>query len=152
MSLIASSSEWFSFFATNVKVKMFDGSLFPGLNITISVLIALGDSLLAITRWIVSFKSLLIWLLIFLSNLSTRRRLKSFAKWWTELNSTAFRKSLMNTIKRRGPKTKLCITAYLTNCLAEWQPWILVNCFQSSRNDWKHLLAISPNSIMLHFF
>ena len=128
MSLSASSSEWLSFVAANVKVKMFGGSLFPGLNITISVLIALGDSLLAITWLIVSFKSLMIWLLIFLSSLSTRRRLVSFAKWWTELNSTALRKSLMNTIKRMGPQTKLCITPCLTNCIAEWQPWILVNC------------------------
>ena len=50
-------------------------------------------------------------------------------------------KSLMNRMKR-SPATNPCGTPYLTDCLAEWQPWTLVNCFQSSRNNGSHLLPV----------
>ena len=53
--------------------------LFLGLNITISVLLVLSDSLFAPIQSTVSFKTLLICLLIFLSDLSMRKRLVSSA-------------------------------------------------------------------------
>ena len=116
--------------------------LFLSLNIAISVLLVLCDSLLALIQSTVSFKSLLICLLNFLSDLSIRRRLVSSAKWWAELNTTVLWKSLINKIKRSGPRTEPWGAPYLTDCLAEWQPWTLANCFRSSRNDWNYLLAI----------
>ena len=115
--------------------------LFLGLNNIISVLLAFSDSLLALIQSTVSFKSLLICLLIFLSDLSMRSRFVS-AKWCTELNSTTLCRSLRNKIKRRGPRTDPWGMPYLIGFSADLLPWTLVNCFLSSWKDWNHLLAM----------
>ena len=77
--------------------------LFLGLNDTISVLLAFSDGLFALTQSTVNF-NMLICLLIFLSDLAMRSRFVSSAKSCTELNSTALCKSLINKIKRGGPR------------------------------------------------
>ena len=86
--------------------------LFLGLNDTISVLLAFSDGLFALTQSTVNF-NMLICLLIFLSDLAMRSRFVSSAKSCTELNSTALCKSLINKIKRRGPRTDPWSTPYL---------------------------------------
>lgn len=124
------------------KLRYLVTILFLGLNISISVLLVLSYSLFALIQSTLIFKSLLICLLIFLSDLPTKKRLLLWTNRWTELILKALCKLLINKIKRRTPRTKRLGTLYLTDCLAEWQPWTLVNCFRSFRNDWNHLLAI----------
>ena len=109
--------------------------LFLGLNNTISVLLAFSDSLFALIQSTANFKSLLICLLIFLSDLSMRSRFVLSAKWCTELNSTALCRSLINKIKRRCPRTDPWGTPYLIGFSADLLPCTLVNCFVSSRKD-----------------
>ena len=115
--------------------------LFLGLNNTISVLLAFSDSLFALIQSTANFKSLLICLLIFLSDLSMRSRFVSSAKWCTELNSTALCRSLINKIKRRGPRTDPRGMPSLIGFSADLLLWTLVNCFLCCRKDWNHLLA-----------
>ena len=87
--------------------------LFLGLNIRSSVLLVFKDSLFALTHSTTNCKSLLICLFIFSIDLSVRIRLVASAKWWTELNSTALCKSLINKINKRGPKTDLWGIPYI---------------------------------------
>ena len=77
--------------------------LFLGLNNTISVLLALSDSLFALIQKTVNFKSL--------------------------LNSTALCRSLINKIKRRGPRTDPWGTSYLIGFSADILPCTLATVF-----------------------
>ena len=63
--------------------------LFLGLNNIISILPAFSDGFFVLIQSTVNFKSLLICLLIFLSDFSMKNRFLSSSKWCTELNSTA---------------------------------------------------------------
>ena len=116
--------------------------LFLGLNITSSVLLVFKDSLFALIYSTTSFKSLFICIFIFFVDLSVRIRLVSSAKWWTELNSTALCKSLINNINRRGPKADPCGTPYFKYFLLDWHLFTVVNCILSFRYDWNQLLVI----------
>ena len=109
--------------------------LFLGLNNTISVLLAFKIVCLLWSSQQLIFKSLLICLLIFLSDLSVRSRFVSSAKWCTELNSTALCRSLISQVRRRGPRTDPWGTTYLIGFSADLRPCTLVNCFVSSRKD-----------------
>ena len=86
--------------------------LFLDLNITNSVLLVFKDSLFALIHSTTSFNSLLIYFIILFIDLSARIKLLSSAKWWTELNSMALCKSLINNINRRG--LKLILVGLLT--------------------------------------
>ena len=105
--------DYLSFWPLTRKLSCLVIFLFLGLNNTISVLLAFSDSLFALTQSTVNFKSQLICLLIFLSDLAMRSRFVSSAKSCTEVNSTALCKSLINKIKRRGPRTDPWGTPYL---------------------------------------
>ena len=85
--------------------------LFLVLNNTISVLLVLRDNF-ALIQSTMHFKSLLMYLFIFLSDLSISNKLVSSAKWWTELFSIAWWRLLINIIKRKGPKKDPCGTPY----------------------------------------
>ena len=80
------------------------------LNIIISVLPAFRDNLLLRIHWKRSFKSRLMYLFIFLRDLSIKRILVSLAKWCTELCSIDLARSLMYRRNGNGLKTDPCGT------------------------------------------
>ena len=62
------------------------------------------------------------YLYIFLSDVSISSKLVSLAKWWTELFSIAWWKSLINVIKRGGHKTDSCGTPFSINFSSDMIP------------------------------
>ena len=67
---------------------------------------------------LIHFRSLVICLLNFLSDISTRGILASSVKWCTVLNSAFLSRSLINnSLKRRGFRTNPCGTPYFNSLL-----------------------------------
>ena len=117
--------------------------LFLDWNIASSVLLVFKDSLFALIHSKTSLKSLFICLFIFSTDMSVRiRLLVSSAKWWTELNSAALCKSLINIIFRSGRKTYPCGTPYFKYFLLNWHLFTVVNCVLSFKYDWNQILVI----------
>ena len=111
------------------------------LNITSSVLLVFKDNVLVLIHSAKSFRSLFMYLFTFLSDFLIRIILVSSAKWCTVLNSTTLWRSLINNMKRRGPRTDPCGTPYFNFLLSDWVLLILVDCILSLRNERNKLLA-----------
>ena len=79
--------------------------LFLDLSTSSPVLLLFKGILFALIHSMTSFKSQFICLLIFFIDLSVRINFVSSVKWWTELNSAALCKLLINKINRGLPKT-----------------------------------------------
>ena len=78
-----------------------------GLNNKISVLLAFNDILFALSQMFSSFKSWLMCLFIFFSDLSESSRFMSSAKWCTSLYLIALLRSFMQMRNNKGPKAVL---------------------------------------------
>ena len=111
------------------------------LNIIISVLPAFRDNLLLRIHWKRSFKSRLMYLFIFLRDLSIKRILVSSAKWCTELCSIDLARLLMYRTNSNGPKTDPCGIPCVIFSFSELQSLILVYWYLSVMKFSKHLFV-----------
>ena len=82
----------------------------------------------------------------FLSDFSMRSIFVSSAKWCTVLDSTTIWTSLINKMKRRGPRTDPCGTPYFSSLLSDCVLLILVNCEKQPPAVFYGFLEISQNS------
>ena len=111
------------------------------LNITSSDLLVFKDNLLAVIHSTTSFRSLFMYLFIFMSDFSMKSILVLSAKWCTVLNSTTSWMLLINNMKRRGHRTDPCGTPYFSSLLSDCVLLVLVNYILSLTNERNQLLA-----------
>ena len=110
------------------KLRCFVIVLFLDLNITSSVLLVFKNSLIALIHSNTSVRSLFMCLFNFFSDVSTKNILVSTEKWCTVLNSIYLCRSLINNMKRRGPKIDSSRTPYFNSLLPDCDLLTFVNC------------------------